>query len=145
MEYAIPLKTLRLWQLRSAICGIILIVICIMLTKRGLPLLIGCTAVIIIFGLLMLWYLPRLFKNCRCRVVNNSVILEIGLFIRKIHIFPLMRLIYTQTLKTPLSSLLGLMGISLKAARNRIYIPELSLPDAERLLAALKGSDDNKA
>lgn len=145
MEYAIPLKTLRLWQLRSAICGIILLVICIMLTKRGLPLLIGCTAVIIIFSLLMLWYLPRLFKNCRCRVVNNSVILEIGVFIRKIHIFPLMRLIYTQTLKTPLSSLLGLMGISLKAARNRIYIPELSLPDAERLLAALKGSDDNKA
>lgn len=145
MEYAIPLKTLHLWQLRSAICGIILLVICIMLTKRGLPLIIGCTAVIIIFSLLMLWYLPRLFKNCRCRVVNNSVILEIGVFIRKIHIFPLMRLIYTQTLKTPLSSLLGLMCISLKAARNRIYIPELSLPDAERLLAALKGSEDNKA
>ena len=98
----------------------------------------------ILFTAIIFWYLPKLFKNCSCKIVNNTVILKIGVFFKTIHVFPLLRLIYSQTITTPLAKKMGLTCVSLKAARNRVFIPELSIKDAEDLMNFLSKGDLNE-
>ena len=54
---------------------------------------------------------------------------------------PFSRLIYSQTLNTPLSKPFGVTAITLKAARSFIFVPELSDNDAKELLTILVKGD----
>lgn len=81
--------------------------------------------------LAIFWYLPAFFKSCKVELINKSVIIKSGVFIRTTHILPFERLIYTQTLSSPIAKLLNLSSINLKAARTRILIPEM---ETERVI-----------
>lgn len=143
-EYTVPKKTLWLWQIRISILALILLFISIMLTKATKICLILACLILLLFLLIIFCYLPILFKTCRCKVVNDTVVLRIGVFFKSIHVFPMLRLIYSQTITTPLAKKFGLCGVSLKAARNRIFIPELTKNDAEELMNMItrSGADE---
>lgn len=143
-EFIIPRKTLRLWQARACFLGVIILIICVMLTKLSKLFWITAAVAACILAAVIFWYLPQLFKTCECKTVNDTVVIKIGVIIKKIHVFPLLRLIYTQTFTTPLAKWMGLTCISLKAARNRIFIPEMLEADANRLLEALSKGESNE-
>lgn len=140
-KYILPRKTLILWQLRALIMGIILFLLTLIArTFISFPLkflgIIGVTDLVLTV-LIMAIYMPALFKTCKIELLRQGVIVERGVFFKNTHILPFSKLIYTQTYKSPLALLLGLTAVSLKAARSRVFIPEMSEADAKAFISAL--------
>ena len=50
---------------------------------------------------------------------------------------PFSRLVYVQSISTPLAKALGLAATSLKAARSGIIIPEMPRGDVEKFISAV--------
>lgn len=136
-EFILPQKTLLLWQIRIAISGLLLFAICAFLEISRTFLLLSTIVIIALVCAIDFWYLPRFFKSCKIRYVNQSVVIDYGVFIKSKHILPFSKLIHTQTITTPLASAFSLMAVGLKAARCRIYIPEMTNEDARLLVTSL--------
>ncbi len=135
--YALPRKTLLLWRIRAIIITIALLFVCAYLPLRSDFTAIISTIIIFIFFASFFWYLPKFIKSCRITVTNDSVIIKRGVIVENTHILPFTRLIHTLTVQTPIAKLLSLNTVLLKAARFRIFVPELSEHDAESLVAEI--------
>lgn len=136
-EQRLPSKTLILWQIRVVIIEIIILGI---LTRYFhtfswfSPLII---ALIILFSIALIWYVPALLKAYTIKYVNGAVVIESGVFIKVTHIMPFSKMIYTQSITTPIARFLGLSAVVLKAARSRLIIPELTAEDVEEFARVL--------
>ncbi len=132
--YALPRKTLLLWRIRIFIClAFLLLLLWLIPLSWKFTVIIG-TIFICVFLAAFFWYLPKFIKSCRITVTNDSVIIKRGVIIENIHILPFSRLIHTLTVQTPLAKLLSLNTVLFKAARFRVFVPELSSEDAESLV-----------
>lgn len=138
-EFTVPRKTLYLWQFRISVIGLVLILLFVYLSRFAKGFLIGGVAVLLVCLAVILVYLPCFFKNCRCRIIKQSVVVERGVFIKTTTVFPFSRLIYTQTFTTPIAKCLGITCVGLKAARRRLFFPELTTEDSEGLTRAISG------
>jgi membrane protein YdbS with pleckstrin-like domain len=141
-EYKMPRKTLHLWQFRVAAIGLLLSALCGYFYFKLKPFLIIIIAIFVAFLVVTFWYLPAFFKGCSVKRSNDAVIVKWGVIFKNTHILPFSRLIYAQSLTTPLARALGLKGLTLKAARQSIFIPELQLADADELINGLKQGDE---
>lgn len=137
-EYKLPRKTLILWQCRSLAIGILLALICSYFYFELKPFLIGLLIIAVLFVLFTFIYLPFYFKSCKIRRTNDAVIIRSGVIFKNCHILPFSRLIYAQTVTSPVARLMGLKAITLKAARKSLIVPELSCEDADLLLFELE-------
>ena len=135
--FILPQKTLLLWQIRIVIFGLLLFALCAFLEISRTFLLLSTIIIISFVCVTDFWYLPRFFSTCKVCYVNGSVIINYGVFIKNTHILPFSKLIHTQTITTPLASAFSLTAVGLKAARCRIYIPEMTTEDAETLISSL--------
>ncbi len=135
--FEVPQKTLLLWQIRGAAIGLLFFVLCAFLAMSRSFLLLATISIVFFVGVFDFWYLPRFFKTCKIRYVNQSVLINYGVFLKSTHILPFSKLIHTKTITTPLSSAFSLMAVGLKAARSRIYVPELTKEDAILLISYL--------
>jgi membrane protein YdbS with pleckstrin-like domain len=140
--FEVPQKTLLLWQIRGFVIGLLLFALCAFLAISRTFLLLATIIIISFVAVFDFWYLPRFFKSCKIRYVNQSVVIDYGVFIKNTHILPFSKLIHTQTVTTPLASAFSLMAVGLKAARSRIYIPEMTSEDALLLVSYLTGESD---
>ncbi len=136
-EYNLPRKTLLLWQIRAFAIGVILLSVCAYFSFTLKPFAITAVVLGVIFALVVFWYLPKFFKTCKIQFINGSVVIKRGVFIKNTHILPFSRLIYTQTLVTPIAKLFSLTALTLKAARSYVFIPEMNEEDAKELLEAI--------
>ncbi len=140
-EYKLPKRTLLLWQIRAALCWLLLSAVfayyCCAL-KIFLGLFITLT---VVFLVAEFWYLPKFISGCKIKCFGESVVIEKGVIIKNTHILPFSRLIYTQTLTTPLAKAFGLTALTLKAARSRIFVPELSLEEAKHIISMQSRGD----
>lgn len=137
-HYFLPRKTLFLWQIRAVMLFLLLTAFTLLLS---LPLIytLSVLGVILLAAIFTLfWYLPRFVKSCTINFTDGVVIIRRGVFFEKIHIFPSAKLIYTQTLTSPLANAFNLSALSLKAARSRLIIPEMNRLDAELLAWEIK-------
>lgn len=135
--YALPRKTLLLWRIRITLAlSFILLILYFLPIPRDTTLIIAT-----IFGFIYLaafvWYLPKFIKSCRITVANDAVIIKRGVIIENTHILPFSRLIHTLTVQTPIAKLFSLNTVLLKAARFRVFVPELSVEDAKSLVAEI--------
>ncbi len=138
--YTLPKRSLWLWRIRAVLIAIAVSFVC-----YYLPLPLDLTIIIITVILFLcctavFWYLPKFVKSCRITVLNDSVIIKRGVIIENTHILPFTRLIHTLTIQTPLAKLLRLNMVLLKAARFKIFVPELRQKDAEGLLRHIDNS-----
>ena len=141
MELKLPKKTLDLWKIRLTI-GVLLFFGLFSYFCHGYGWFLIATLVIIcLYELAFFWYLPALFKTYQIKYINGAVIIESGVFIKITHIMPYTKMIYTQTLTSPLARFFGLKAVTLKAARSRILIPEIPEAEAERLTTVLAGNE----
>lgn len=141
-EYTLPTKTLFLWQIRIVIVSILLWLILEASNLDYRYIIVGLAALTVFVAFL---YLPFYFKSFKIRFINGAVVIDNGIIIKNTHILPFSRLIYTQTLISPLARLFGIKAISLKAARSRIFVPEMKKDDIDELLLYLaEVKDDEK-
>ena len=144
MPYKLPTKTLRLWQIRALLLDLIVLVICLYFhISIGWFLQIYCLFTSF-FLLLIFWYLPKYIKAYSIRISGDSVIIESGVFIKTTHIMPELKMIYTQTFTSPIAKRFNITAISLKAARSRIFIPEMKETDVKSILSLLSKEENNE-
>ena len=137
----LPTKTLRLLQIRLAIFDIFGLVIGFYIPMRG-SLFLKIYGVFTAFILLFIfWYFPKYISSYKVWIAEKSVIINSGVFIKSTRIMPDFLLIYTQTFTSPKAKKLGLIGISLKAVRNRIFKPEINKSDAMEFLSLLSRNE----
>ena len=136
-EHKLPRKTLILWQIRigiiAAFCLGGLTYYCRFFSWY-LPVFI---VAVILSLIILLWYLPALFKTYSVKYMNGAVVIESGVFIKVTHIMPFSKMIYTQSITSPLAKMFGLSAVILKAARSRILIPEINAEDVENFARIL--------
>ena len=137
MELKLPKKTLDLWKIRLTI-GVLLFFGLFSYFCHGYGWFLIATLVIIcLYELAFFWYLPSLFKTYQIKYINGAVVIESGVFIKITHIMPYSKMIYIQTLTSPLARFFGLKAVTLKAARSQILIPEVPEEAAEKFTTAL--------
>ena len=137
MELKLPKKTLDLWKIRLTI-GVLLFFGLFSYFCHGYGWFLIATLVIIcLYELAFFWYLPALFKTYQIKYINGAVVIESGVFIKKTHIMPYSKMIYTQTLTSPLARFFGLKAVTLKAARSQLLIPEVPEEEAEKFTTVL--------
>ncbi len=137
MELKLPKKTLDLWKIRLTI-GVLLFFGLFSYFCHGYGWFLIATLVIIcLYELAFFWYLPALFKTYQIKYINGAVVIESGVFIKITHIMPYSKMIYTQTLTSPLARFFGLKAVTLKAARSRLLIPEVPEEEAEKFTTVL--------
>ena len=121
------------------ICLIGFIPIAVLLFLCSVTLWCLLPAVILAAALLIfvLWYIPAYFESYEILFPNGAVIIKRGVIVKTCHIMPFSRLVYVQSISTPLAKALGLAAISLKAARSGIIIPEMPRGDVEKFISAV--------
>lgn len=136
-QNTLPKKSLLLWQLRVVMSTALLVAVCFSLWERFV--FLGSVAVIIgVLGLILIaWYLPQFFKSYQIEFKGDAIIINSGVFIRVSHIMPYSRLIYAQSLASPLARIFGLSALALKAARSYVIIPEITQKDAFMIIDSL--------
>ena len=139
--YLLPKKTIWLWQIRITLISAFLILVFLWAPFNTVWTVFTCGLTFILFLFFAFWYMPKFIKSCKITIANDSVIIKRGVLIRNCHILPFSRLIHTQSVATPLARLFRLETVLLKAARFRIFVPELSRDDAESLVKELSAED----
>lgn len=139
--YKLPPKTLFLWQCRAIIAWLVLTLLCSFFSFTLKFFFIAFLVLSVIFSIVIFLYLPKYYSLCSVKCLKGAIIVENGVVFRNCHILPYSRLIYTQTLVTPISKFFGLRALTLKAARSRVFIPELTEKDALDLVSRLRKGD----
>lgn len=139
MSFSVPKKTRILWQLRCVAAVVILCAAIAAFSPLSKWLWLPCGIMGLLGVLLIFIYLPAFFANCRITVGDDAVMVTRGVFIQTTHIMPYPRMIYAQSFTTPAATAFGLCGVTLKAARGIMVIPEMEKENAELLLAGISG------
>lgn len=137
MEFKPEKRTVLLWQARIALIGICLSAIFVAFCSYGLFLLFSAVLTLALTCIALFWCLPNFFKTYTVKVTDSAVIIEKGVIIRVSHIMPFKRLVFAASHATPLGSFLNLKGVTLRAARSRVFIPEIDSKNARKLIFAL--------
>ena len=133
----LPRKTLWLWQIRVVMLTVLLIGACLWFIPSLKILKIFIFALWFLCLLTVLLYLPTSFKNYQILFGDDAIIINYGVFIKFSNIMPYSRLIYAQSFATPLARLFGVTALSLKAARSFVFVLEIGLRDAQKIISSL--------
>lgn len=74
-----------------------------------------------------------MYKYFRYQIIDETLIVERGIFTRSRHVAPLFRIQNIDMTEGPIMRKMGLSGISLATASETLYIPELQKEDAVAL------------
>lgn len=136
-ELKLPKKTLILWKVRITLLTLLFCGIFAFFCNNFVWFLPVLITVICLYEVMILWYIPCLFKTYVIKYINGAVVIESGVIIKITHIMPFSKMIYTESITSPLAKLMGLRAVVLKAARSRIVIPEIPETDAEKFVRSL--------
>ena len=130
-ENLLPQKTVTLWQIRTGLIGLVLLILVCAFGFLTRWALLGAAVIAAVLAVLLFWYLPRYFRSYEILFPKGAVVINRGVFIKTTHIMPFSRLVYAQSYATPLAKRMGLAALTLKAARSSIIIPELNVKDVD--------------
>lgn len=136
-ELKLPRKTLSLWKIRVTFAVLVFFGIFSYFFHSFDWFLAATLIIICLYEAAILWYLPALFKRYSIKYINGAVIIESGVIIKMTHIMPFSKMIYAESITSPLAKVMGLSAVSLKAARSSMIIPEMPSKDTERFIKAL--------
>lgn len=139
MTSRLPEKTLTLWQIRFTAVFVCLIGVLAFFIRFSLWLLIPIVFLAVLGAVFILWFLPLYFKSFIITVDDTAIKVSRGVFIKLTNIMPYPRLVFAQSFSTPVARRFGLCGVTLRAARGLLVIPEMEKDDAKVLLDGLSG------
>lgn len=138
MTFALPKKTQILWQMRIVFAFALLCAAVAFFSRYTLWFLLPA-AIIATLGLGFAFvYVPFYFKSYKITVDENSISITKGVIIKTIQIMPFPRLVFAQSFTTPLSAVMKMKCVMLKAARGWMLIPEIENVNADYLLDNLR-------
>ncbi|MBQ8740936.1 MAG: hypothetical protein IJY79_05260 [Clostridia bacterium] len=138
MTFALPKKTQLLWQMRIVFAFALLCAAVAFFSRYTLWFLLPA-AIIATLGLGFAFvYMPFYFKSYKITVDENSISITKGVIIKTIQIMPFPRLVFAQSFTTPLSAVMKMKCVMLKAARGWMLIPEIENVNADYLLDNLR-------
>ncbi len=138
MSFSLPKKTRILWQIRIVFAFLCLCAAVVFFSRFTLWFLLPA-AIIATIGLVVSFvYIPFYFKSYKISVDNNSIIVIKGVVFKTTNIMPYPRLVFAQSFSTPLSSVMKMKCVMLKAARGWMLIPEIENINADYLLDNLR-------
>lgn len=130
----LPRRTRCLWQLRIILIDILIALICFYF-RTGYKWSLSVGIVILAFSLpIIFWYIPQFIKNYEIRIIDEAIVINSGVIIKSTHIMPFSKMIYAQSITTPIAAKMEITAISLKAARTSVIIPEIRVDEAIALL-----------
>ena len=134
---ALSKKTLLLWQLRFGMVAVILIAAAAFLLFASPWFSLLVAVLVCFFAGLMFFYLPKYFSSYDIRFSQGEIIIRRGVLIETCHIMPFSRLIYAQSFTSPIAKAMRLSGLTLRASRSVLIIPEMDREDALALITAV--------
>ncbi len=138
MTFHLPKKTRILWQLRIVFAFACVCAAVAFFSRYTLWFLLPA-AIIATMGLIFAFiYVPFYFNSYKITVDDNSISITKGVIIKTTNIMPYPRLVFAQSFTTPLSAMMKMKCVMLKAARGWILIPEIENVNAEYLLDNLR-------
>lgn len=138
MTFRLPKKTRILWQLRIVLAFACVCAAVAFFSRYTLWFLLPA-AIIATMGLIFAFiYVPFNFNSYKITVDDNSISITKGVIIKTTNIMPYPRLVFAQSFTTPLSAMMKMKCVMLKAARGWILIPEIENVNAEYLLDNLR-------
>ena len=138
MTFHLPKKTRILWQMRIVLAFACVCAAVSFFSRYTLWFLLPA-AIIAAMGLVFAFiYVPFYFNSYKITVDDNSISITKGVIIKTTSIMPYPRLVFAQSFTTPLSVMLKMKCVMLKAARGWILIPEIENVNAEYLLDNLR-------
>ncbi len=143
MESRLPEKTLTLWQIRFTAVFAVLIGVLAFFLKYSKWLFIPISIIAVLGAVFIIWFLPLYFKSFIITVNDTAIKVSRGVFFKLTNIMPYPRLVFAQSFSTPVARRFGLTGVTLRAARGLLVIPEMNIDDAKVLLDGLSGGRKN--
>mgnify|MGYP003290109396 CR=1 FL=1 len=143
MESRLPEKTLTLWQIRFTAVFAVLIGVLAFFLKYSKWLFIPISIIAALGAVFIIWFLPLYFKSFIITVNDTAIKVSRGVFFKLTNIMPYPRLVFAQSFSTPVARRFGLTGVTLRAARGLLVIPEMNIDDAKVLLDGLSGGRKN--
>lgn len=138
MTFHLPEKTRILWQLRIVLAFAVLCAAVAFFSRYTLWFLLPA-AIIATIGLMFAFiYVPFYFNSYKITVDDNSISITKGVIIKTTNIMPYPRLVFALSFTTPLSAMMKMKCVMLKAARGWILIPEIENVNADYLLDNLR-------
>ncbi len=138
MTFSLPKKTRALWQLRIVFAFALLCAVVAFFSRYTFWFLLPA-AIIATLGLVFAFiYVPFYFKSYKITVDESSITITKGVVIKTTNIMPYPRLVFAQSFTTPLSSIMKMKCVMLKAARGWMLIPEIEDFNADYLLDNLR-------
>lgn len=139
--YRLPRHTLILWQVRALSVTAPLSICLLFLFKMWgpIPFMIGVVTLWAAGGIIIWFYLPRLWQSFIITVGEGAVRIKRGRIFINFHILPFLKTVYTLSFQTPLAKKIGFAGLMLKGPRSRIFIPELPKSHIDEIKNAVLG------
>ena len=138
MTFTLPKRTRILWQLRIIFAFAVFCAVVAFFSRYTLRFLLPAL-IIASLGLCFAFvYVPFYFKSYKITVDENSISIKKGVIIKTTQIMPFPRLVFAQSFTTPLSQIMKMKCVMLKAARAWVLIPEIENTDADYLLDNLR-------
>ena len=143
MYFNLGRKTKTLWQIRAGVLFLLLSCAFLFFLRYSPYYFIPLSVFAVIGVLAVFWYLPKFFSKYSIFVGENSVVVTRGVFIETSHIFPLKRLVFAGGYSSPVARMFGLKGITLRAARANVFIPEIDEKYADELIFGVCGEKND--
>lgn len=135
MTENIPRKTVILWEIRILLIFVVLWGIMGVFIEYSAVMTLIFACVYAVFAI----YTPFYLKSFEVCSSEKSIEIKSGIIIKVNHIMPTPRLIYGETLTTPVAAMLGVSAVCLKAARGWVIVPEIEKTKAQSLLKLITG------
>ncbi len=142
MTFSLPQRAMWLWQIRFGAVFALLAGTCACFTGLTGWLWIPCGVIIAVAAFCEFFYIPRLIKSYVVAAEGGAISVSHGVFVKFTYIMPYPKLVFSQTVASPVARLCGLCAVTLKAARSVALIPEMDKNDAKRLLAFISEAKD---
>lgn len=140
-EFKIPKRTLLLWQIRTVLIYAVLGSVFYSLSFKYAFFEIVFIVLSAFFFIIVALYLPKYYSLFKIKCLEDAVVVENGIFVKRCHILPFSRLIYSQSINTPLSKTFKVTAVKMKAARSFIFVPEMRNSDVKEFLTILVKGD----
>lgn len=139
-KYNLTPRVLLLWRLRLLLLDLAVFALCVVVyVVLSLPdvavLIAVITAIISLW--FWFWYLPNLHSSYTFSISDAAIVLTRGVFVVRQYLLPCPRLIYAERYTTPLTSVMGLCSLRLKASRGRLTLPPLTQDETAFIMSRL--------
>ena len=136
MTFTLPKKTVTLWQMRLVFVTAFLCFVSLLF--GGMLRWILMAIILLVCTTVAFVYVPIYLKSYKITVDTGFIAVSKGVIIKSTNIMPHPRLIYAQSITTPLASLFKMKIILLKAARGWVFVPEMEVENSDYMLGFIR-------